>query len=298
MTETLDRINTVLAGWEAQPDTTDVDGWLPGDPIYDRPMGSHFGEQHIRPMFQLLEEHAMPARCTECDTYWRGPSACFVCGQKVLGLPGHERPPVTYAQAGSFSEQMRQVAEAFGHDFDRAIASQLSILLEPPANPAAPTVDELNAAIPVGGVLYASLHTNSPTTVEGPEGWAELEAAGRYARQVTTWAPSAGSVMTFYPATIETRRDPEPTPRDRWDKVHARALRHLATNELELRIEAGINDRRYASRIVLEEDELARDPGLYGRTLDEMVDRIERMAGQQAGPPRPTRTTHAGRRPA
>lgn len=167
MSDTLARINTVLAGWEAQPDA-DADGWLPGDPLYQRPRGGHFDEQTIRPMIALLEDGnaAMAARCVECDVYWRGPAACFVCGQKVPASDSvfdflaftHLAPRAARA-AASFSEQMRMVAEAFGHEFDRAIAvqfSELRVLREPPANLAAPTVAELEAALPVDGVLYIS----------------------------------------------------------------------------------------------------------------------------------------------
>lgn len=305
MTDTLDRINTVLGGWEAQP-AVDEDGWLPGDPLYQRPRGYLAGEQTIRPMFDLIDEYIDPPRCAECDVYWRGPAACFICGQKVpdprdssasaygfLTFADVEVP--TARAAASFSSQMRLVAEAFGRNVDD-LASRLLVLPNPPANPAAPTVAELNDAITLNtGVLYASLHSNDPSTLEAPEGWTEI-GSGHYAcTHSMTWAPAAGARITEF--GIFSAADPlEPTerPDQRWDKVHAQALRHPATNQVELRIEAGINDRRYGSRSVVDEAELARDPSLYGQTLDKMIEHIEAQARrrQQASPSAPPPSTN------
>lgn len=82
----LARINTVLAGWEAQP-VADGD-WMPGDPLHSRPRGHWNGEQTIRPMAEVLDDFTPTVRCDPCGVDWAGLEPCWVCGT--------ERRPVVW----------------------------------------------------------------------------------------------------------------------------------------------------------------------------------------------------------
>lgn len=81
MSDILDRIDADIQAWEARPES-----WLPGDPLYDHPYQLGQDAQTVRPMFQLVDDWAPPARCRPCGVSWSDDEPCWVCGV--------ERPPV------------------------------------------------------------------------------------------------------------------------------------------------------------------------------------------------------------
>ena len=100
MSELLEQIDQVVAGWEARPES-----WLPGDPLYARPRGGAWGEQTIRPMIDLIEDvpsaYDVAVRCVDCGVSWSGYLPCWMCGQEQPGvallaqlLAGIESPAV------------------------------------------------------------------------------------------------------------------------------------------------------------------------------------------------------------
>lgn len=78
-------------------------GWKPGIPIWTRPRGEGFGEQHTRRMFDLIpinRFHSTPfqiymidERCVDCEVSWMGPDPCWICGKEAYSLLDHVLPP-------------------------------------------------------------------------------------------------------------------------------------------------------------------------------------------------------------
>lgn len=118
----LARIDTVLNGWETQPHG-DAD-WLPGDPIYKRPLGMFEGEQVVRPMVQLVDDgtECCNGRCTGCEVDWSGDAPCWVCGLErpdprekyLIPFPGAFMAQAL-ADARAFEFTMRQVSEVMAN---------------------------------------------------------------------------------------------------------------------------------------------------------------------------------------
>lgn len=68
-----------------------------------------------------------PPRCDECETYWKGPEPCFICGEvRDLGFefyPGHGASAVRVrfgVDAEGFGQSMARAMEAFVGDFSHS----------------------------------------------------------------------------------------------------------------------------------------------------------------------------------
>lgn len=185
MSDVLARIGHALAVQDAVP-TSDSD-WLPGDPLYDRPRGGAFGEQTVRQMFDVFHDFAMIyARCEPCQVSWAGPDPCWMCGaeQRRSGRIAEmvrvdfrvdvsaavQQLERARAAMRSFDEVMRTTTEAFAAatnertqelldqlrpEPDPALMERIAFgrarfsVLPAVADPAAPTLDELAAGVPV-----------------------------------------------------------------------------------------------------------------------------------------------------
>lgn len=144
----LDRIGNVLTAYDVSPklgSEDGADGWLPGDPLYDRPKSGLMGHQWVRPMFQVFDEEEshqqlrVPAEshdgsvlefwtatCETCEVSWEGGGPCWVCGV---------RPKSAMVSTPFAAVEMR--------------------MLQHINNVCAPTVAEIAAAEPVSGLLPA-----------------------------------------------------------------------------------------------------------------------------------------------
>lgn len=124
-TTTLGQLNTVLAGWEAQP-IADAD-WLPGDPLYDDPRASDDHEaQCVRPMVEVLPIYESRPRCGDCEVSWSGTDPCWVCGAEAT-----ERPTLASLIHATFNPP-RALAEAIraSDDFARVMADALRVITD------------------------------------------------------------------------------------------------------------------------------------------------------------------------
>lgn len=181
MTDVLATIDATINDWEASPHS-----WTPGDPLHDRPHGAFYGEQHVRPMYELLPETSwVRLRCRPCEVTWAGPEPCWVCGvdrpapperskatthDVTVSLSASIRPSLDGAVAmrtamASLREQMQQGAERNLADLEQLVAASRRFdswsrpamsrcfLLPAVADSAAPTRAELEAAADLGDLV-------------------------------------------------------------------------------------------------------------------------------------------------
>ena len=120
--ELLDRLDHHLAAREASPaPVADESGWVPGDPIHERPDGCVRG-QVVRRMVELLpEEHTPEPRCWDCQVSWLGDDACWVCGAGRPIEPAFRRQTsvTVTVDVQPFLTAMRQAAAAMAESLSR-----------------------------------------------------------------------------------------------------------------------------------------------------------------------------------
>lgn len=120
--ELLTRLDHHLAAREASPaPVVDEDGWVPGDPIHERP---RFGdEQWVRPMVEVLDDDfgGVVPRCSDCQVSWLGDDACWVCGDGRPVEPARRRQTsvTVTVDVQPFLTAMAQAAAAMAESLSR-----------------------------------------------------------------------------------------------------------------------------------------------------------------------------------
>ncbi|WP_248582583.1 hypothetical protein [Nocardioides sp. InS609-2] len=193
--DVLDRIDQAVAGWEVRPES-----WLPGDPLHPHPYtqpandDGTFQGNYPRPMIQVLDDDQWSrARCEPCDVSWSGIGSCWMCGQyreptsRGLGAAGDQRFltqmlgfGAAVRAAADFEHAMSRFA-AVSADYARRVDEMFlrrldddpvarhtnapCFVLPAVANPAAPTMAELEAGQPLGEVVLGFDFTRDASTV-------------------------------------------------------------------------------------------------------------------------------------
>lgn len=148
-----------------------VMAWRPGDPVYLPPelMPSYREQPSVDEMIAYGHTQLSfnPPRCDECETYWKGPEPCFICGEtRELGFefyPGHGSPAVRVrfgVDAEGFGRSMAQAMEAFVGDFQHSFVETGRAL-----NRALLTTNETRRLLGLGDVAIPEVRSNHDSAV-------------------------------------------------------------------------------------------------------------------------------------